>query len=348
MIPESPFQTFKRLWKRAPIWRLCGMSAAVFTLMFVLFFNRTTPQPASTSASTAGQASYQPEPVSKPSNDVSSAVAPPVANAASVAGPPSAVVPSKPAVPPKPQTANLSLATPGNASGKAGDLDNALGGRSYSGSVNVDGYKVPLPAGSWVILSNAHYKSPHATGELVFLGQVKNKRLVGGARITALHTAGSAGEGFPPKLSGCSEANHIDLYVVPEAMDANGHQSCWLINSFFTPPLQQWADRATKIDVLDRAAGGDLAAKGVTYPQDFVRIRMTRTESWGVLEVAYLFSPDTAGIKSNEAISAADTDWAHTNISRYPEKLAYVDKMKQWATQFWPGFKSGFDTGAPR
>ncbi|RDS81466.1 hypothetical protein DWU99_17520 [Dyella psychrodurans] len=245
------------------------------------------------------------------------------------------------------QTASLSLATPGHAT-KPGELDSALGGRSYSGSVNVDGYKVPLPAGNWVILSSAHYKSPQAMGELVFLGQVRNMQLVGGARVTALHTVNPPVAGFPPKLSGCNGEDRIDLYAAPEATDPDGHQACWLINSFFTPPLRQWADSTVKIDRLDRAVGGDLAAKGVSYSQDFLRIRMTRTEKWGVLEVSYLFSPDAAGIKSNDAISAADTDWTRANIGRYPEKLAYLEKMKQWANQFWPGFKAAFNTGSPK
>lgn len=336
---ETRFRTFSRLWQRAPFWRLCGLSAAVCTLIFVLFFHAAPNR--SASVYTSGQASY----VSQPAP---SAPAPPPVAVAPTADSNSAHQLALPSSPSKIQTANLSLATPGNSSSAAGDLDNALGGRTYSGSVNVDGYKVPLPTGKWVILSNVHYKSPRAAGELVFLGEVKNKRLVGGARITALHTVGQPAAGFPPKLSGCFGVNHIDLYVDSEAMDANGHQSCWLVDSFFTPPLQQWADRATKIDALDRAAGGDLAAKGVTYPQDFVRIRMTRTEPWGLLEVAYLFSPEAGGIKSNDAISAADTDWTRGNISRYPEKLAYIEKMKQWATQFWPVFKGAFATGTPK
>ena len=340
--PEGPFRTFRRLWQRAPIWRLSGMSAAVLTLVFVLFFHAAPNQ--SAPAHTSGQASYVSQAATGAPAAPQSVAAASTVNSNLATQP----APALPSAPPKIRTASLSLATPGNSSNASGDLDNALGGRTYTGSVNVDGYKVPLPGGKWVILSSAHYKSLHAAGERVFLGQVKNKRLLGGVRITALHAVGQPGAGFPPKLSGCFGVNHIDLYVVSEATDANGHQSCWLVDSFFTPPLQQWADRATKIDALDRAAGGDLAAKGVTYPQDLVRIRITRTESWGLLEVSYLFSPEVAGIKSNDAISAADTDWDRGNISRYPEKLAYIEKMKQWAAQFWPVFKVAFATGTPK
>jgi hypothetical protein len=358
---ESPFRTFARLWKRAPVWRLSGMFAAVLTLLFVLFFNKASDQPEHALAATSGQTSYLPQPSSEQSDKSNSIAPPPGAGSSTTApdinkqsmkavasGSKTQTQPTSLSASPKVQTANLSLAVPGEPATSSGDIDSALGGRTYSGSVSINGYKVPLPTGNWVILSSAHYKSPIATGELVFLAQVKNRRLIQGARVFALRSAGQSGNGFPPKLKGCVGVNRNALYVASEAEDADGHQACWLVASFFTPPLQQWADRAIKIDALDRAAAGDLAAKGVTYPQDFIRLRMTRTETWGLLEVSYLFSPEAAGIKSNDAISVADTDWTPENVSRYPEKVAYVEKMKQWGMQFWPGFKAAFDAGATK
>jgi hypothetical protein len=320
------------------------MSAAVLTLVSALSLHKAPNKAASASAAISGQASYTPQPARETTKNIAStaaqaATAPTEPHPASQTPPPSAVT--------KAQTAHLSLATPSDTS-KPGELNSALGGRTYSGSVSVDGYKVPLPAGDWVILSSAHFKSPQAMGELVFLGQVRKMRLIAGARVTALHTVNPPVAGFPPKLKGCYGQNDIDLYVAPEATDPSGHQACWLVDSFFTPPLQQWADSSLKLDKLDRAAAGDMAAKGVSYPQDFLRIRMTRTEPWGILEVSYLFSPDANGIKSNQVISAADSDWIRAHIDRFPEKLAYLEKEKRWATQFWPSFKAGFDSGSAK
>jgi hypothetical protein len=337
--PESPFRTFRRLWQRAAFWRFCGMSAAVLTLVGVLSLHKMPDKRAATPVVTAGQASYASQTTSIAVQNATATVPSAVATTATTS-------PAKPASgTPVVRTTSLSLATPGDAT-KPGELDAALAGRTYGGSVRVDGYSVPLPAGNWMILSSAHYKSPKAMGELVFLGQVKNQRLAGAIRISALHVVSPPAQGFPPKLSGCYGENRIDLYVAAEAADPGGHQSCWLVDSLFTPPWRQWADPVVKIDKLERAAAGDLAAKGVDYPQDFLRIRMTRTETWGVLEVSYLFSPDAAGITSNDVIVASDMDWSRANIGRYPEKLAYVEKLKQWAGQFWPRFKAGFDTGS--
>jgi hypothetical protein len=343
---ESPFQTFKRLWSQAPLWRSAGIGAAVLTLMFILFFH-AAPQPSASTSATA-QASYVPAPaatVAQSSPSAASSNAP--VNAASAAG----ATPQSPATTSSargnPQTANLSLATPGNSQTPPGQLNKAMGGHSYSGSLHFDGFDVPLPAGNWVVLSSGHVKTPKLTGELVFLGEIKNQRLVGAVRMSALRAIAMPGDGFQA-LKGCSESNVEALYVSPEAIVPNAHQSCWLIDGFFTTPLQAWADRANKIPGLERAAAGDLAAKGVTYPQDFVRVRMTRAEKWGLLEVAYIFSPEIEGIKSDDVISLMDSDWAATNISRFPEKVAYVNKLKQWAKQMWPTFKSSFDKGAPK
>lgn len=335
------------------MWRLTGMSAAALTLIAVLFFHDNQPQPASTAA--INHATYAPKPANPvknlDANRITSALnrqsaadaSVPAASASSANSQDHIDLPKQPK-----QASSLSLATPGDVQDKASSLNSALGGRTYADSASVDGYKIPLPAGDWVVLSNAHFKSPQATGELVFLGQVSNRHLIGGVRISAVRSTGQDGEQFPPKLKGCVENQGNALYVAPEAMDSNGHQSCWLIDSYFTPPLQQWADRAIKLPALDRAAAGDMAAKGVSYPQDFIRIRMTRTEKWGLLEVSYLFSPTAAGIKSNEVISMTDSDWTRENISRFPEKVAYVDKLKQWGIKFWPRFKSMFDDSAQK
>lgn len=339
---ESPFRTFKRLWSQAPLWRSTGIGAAVLTLMFILFFHAAPPSSASTSAT--GQASYVPPPaatVAQSSPSTVSSTAP--ANTASAAQSPAATSSARA----NPQTANLSLATPGNPQTPPGQLNSAMAGHSYSGSLHFDGFDVPLPAGNWVLLSSGHIKTPKLTGELVFLGEIKNQRLVGAVRMSALRTIATPGDGFQA-LKGCTESNVESLYVAPEAIVPNGHQSCWLIDNFFATPLQAWADRSNKIPGLERAAAGDLAAKGVTYPQDFVRVRMTRAEKWGLLEVAYIFSPETEGIKSDDVVSITDTDWTAANISRFPEKMAYVNKLKQWAKQMWPTFKSSFDNGAPK
>jgi hypothetical protein len=130
---------------------------------------------------------------------------------------------------------------------------------------------------------------------------------------------------------------------IDDQMVSHGHQACWTIRTVYATPWSQWADRAVKLATLDRAAAGDMTAKGVTYPQDFLALTFTRTETWGLLEVMYLFSPDAEGLKSNSVLSLSESDWTPAHIGRYPDKVAYVEKMKAWGTTFWPRFKLAFD-----
>jgi hypothetical protein len=335
------------------------MLAAALTLIFVLFFHDASDRPASTSTALLSQASYIPQPVATPPTGTStphlvtsSATATPTApavansspNTSSSAGPVAQGKPVPVTRAPKVQTANLSLATPSASQPRPDGLDSALAGRGYSGLLRVNGFSVPLPAGTWLMLANTSFKLPTATGEMIYLGQIKNKRLVGAIRITAGRSLDRPGAGFKA-APGCNDHQTDNNYVMSEEVIPNGHQACWIIGFEVTTPLQQWADRAVALPSLDRAAAGDMAAKGVTYPQDLVDLRFTRAETWGLLEVKYFFSPEAAGIKSNDVISLRDSDWFVDNISRYPEKQAYVDKLKQWGSQFWPRFKSAFDEG---
>ena len=59
----------------------------------------------------------------------------------------------------------------------------------------------------------------------------------------------------------------------------------------------------------------------------------------------YLFSPESEGIKSNAAPTFRDADWFPSNIRRFPEKVAYAGKLKDWGASFWPRFKDAFSEG---
>jgi hypothetical protein len=245
---------------------------------------------------------------------------------------------------PVPRTAQLSLATPG-ASHAASDINDALAGRRYTGSLRVDGFSVALPPGDWLLLANLRFKTTTATGEQLFLGRVKSHRLMGAVQITAARSNDAPGAGFR-KVPGCDAHSDAVSYVNNEGVQENGHQACWIIDSMFLSPLEAWADRSKKLPPLLRMGAGDLAAKGVTYPQDMVSARFSRAETWGLLEVRYDFNPEEDRIQSSAAATMADSDWWPSNVQRHAEKVAYLDKIRQWGDGFWPRFKGAFDDGA--
>jgi hypothetical protein len=255
-----------------------------------------------------------------------------------------------PAVTPSstPQTATLTMVTTGPAkSPNESGLDAALLGPVYHGAVTIDGFTIPLPPGAWANLAHSTITEQSATGDMHFLGQIRSMRLVGAIRIFAAHSKDGLGAGFN-EVKSCTEVNPGRTFAaIDDEMVPHGHQACWTIRDVYATPWSQWADRTVKLTSIDRAAAGDMTAQGVTFPQDFIMLTFTRTETWGLLEVGYLFSPESEGITSNVVLAVTETDWTPANISRYPEKVAYIDKLRAWGTAFCPNFKASFAAATP-
>jgi len=355
----------KSLWGRAPLWRVCLSMAFLLSVAVVRF-------PPNWGATDVKPAPPMPEAVTyNPQQNGTVAHAAPAGDVTSNAKPAHTVTAQAPAntlqkqpnngttnqsatavpVPSRtaraPANAQISLALPNGPQSKdPSGLDSALLGRTYHQSISVVDFDVPLPPGQWAVLANSSIHLRGASGMAYFLGRIEHKRLVGGIRLFAVRSSEQPGAGFPA-ANGCTSGNPDLDYLFLESVTPYDHQACWLINNFFTPPLQQWADRAVKIASLDRAAAGDLAAKGVSYPQDLLGVRFTRAEKWGVLEVTYLFDPERDGIASNTALSARESDWHAPNVGRFADKVAYVAKMRDWGESFWPKFQQAFASSKP-
>lgn len=238
-----------------------------------------------------------------------------------------------------PHNATKSLATSGgSAIDRTSGLNRAVLGRTFQSTLLVNGFKVPLPPGEWAMLANGTVTSnghPENKGMIYFLGQIVQKRVVAAIWVQAMR---SPGLGFTQNQNCINPAN---LYVLdqPEGKD---HQGCTWIRSYFSADMQQWADKSAHIDQMARAAGGDLAAKGVSYPQELVTAGFQQAGKWGELSAGYMFSPERDGISSNVVPTFRDSDWYKSNLQRYPEKVAYVNKLQQWATSFSPKFQAAF------
>ena len=220
-------------------------------------------------------------------------------------------------------------------------LDRASLGRTFQDTLLINGYKVPLPPGQWSMLANATVTNnthPENKGTMFFLGQIVRKQLVAAVWVEAMR---SPGLGFAPN-SNCS--NPADLYVFNEP-DNTDHQGCRWIRSYFSADMQRWADKSAHIDQMARAVGGNLAAKGVSYSQELVTAGFCATERWGQLTAGYMFNPEKEGISSHAVTAFRDSEWYKSNLRQYPEKVAYVGKLQQWATDFQPKFQAAFAAG---
>jgi hypothetical protein len=253
-------------------------------------------------------ASYQPARVS--------------AAAPGAGAPTTSAVPAAPASPrPAPAAnASLGLARPGRSDSGASGIDPALLGAVYQGKILMNGFEVPLPPGEWAVLasSTVHVtKHPENAGMQYFLGRIEHARLAGAMMVIALRS---------PDRSGFEEAGTCvgqeNIFAQKDEVTPFAHQACWTVHLVFTSGMQKWADKAAKMGNIYRMAGGDLAAKGVTYPQDMIAVHFFRPENWGLLEASYLFSPESEHIRSNTVPALHDSDWFGTNLQKYPDKLA--------------------------
>jgi len=350
--PAGHLSTAKAIWRRAPAWRLLVLTASLSTLLFVLFARTSEPTHGEALARLAAleKTTYAPRPATNPQPPSTSASAssPAAAPAVAVAAAPAIAAVPVPTQARAPKATTLAMVT-GNATTPEdpSGLDPALRGRAYSGTARINGYDVLLPKGEWIQLANSTIKLEGATGEMFFLGQVRNKRLVGALRIFAMRSKSLPGDGFPEAKS-CTEVNPYRIAVtIDEPLVPRGHQACWTIRNIYSEGFSRWGDRAARMSVLDRAAAGDMAAKGVTYPQDMVSLTFTRSESWGALEVGYLFSPEAEGFHSTTVLSVSDSDWTAQNLAHEPDKTAYIAKLKGWGDAQWLRFKTAFEQAAP-
>jgi len=232
----------------------------------------------------------------------------------------------------------------GAAAGPSG-INSALLGRTFTGSIPVDGFQLPLPPGEWAMLANGTVRNieANATGRAYFLGRIEHRRLMGVVDVTTLKSTAQPGTGFT--LKNCTIPNPNLNYLSVQALTPQDHQGCWMISHAFTPMMLQWADRTIPMPGLLRAAAGDLTAKGVSVPQDFVTVRFLRAEKWGLLDVSYWFNPETDSITSNRALTYRESDWQPGSIHRFPDKLAYVERIKQWGSVFHERFERAFVAG---
>ena len=343
--PVSAFATARTLWRRAPAWRMLVLTSSLATLLFILFAQASQPVPSESLAKLAAleKTTYTPKATASPA---------PASTPSVVAATTGGVAPAPAPAPmqarsPAPRTATLAMVTPQADPQAPSGLDPALSGHAYRGTARINGYDLPLPKGDWITLANSTAIQPTATGEVFFLGQVRNKRLVGALRIFAMRSKSLPGDGFD-EVKSCSEANPYRIAsVIDEPLVPHGHQACWTIRNIYSEGLSHWGDRAVRMSSIDRAAAGDMAAKGVTYPQDMISLTFTRTESWGLLEVGYLFSPEADGIHSTTVLSVRDSDWTAQNLAHEADKTDYIEKLKTWGNALWPQFKAAFAKGAP-
>jgi hypothetical protein len=235
--------------------------------------------------------------------------------------------------------------TPNTAAPAAQDKGSSetIMGKTFSKIVPAGGYNIPLPEGNWTGLAADTITAVNGQkvhGVQYFLGRIEAGRLVGAVQIFATETTERPGAGFK-KFTDCDNKSGNNIFTENEGCVEYDSQSYWRIHNYYSA-FQSWDDRTLNMQNLERSAGRALVEQNVKFPQDFVSLEFNRSEKWGWLRVMYLFSPEAEGISSKPVSNYRDSDWHSANIVRFPEKMAYANKLKLWGKSLWPQFKAAF------
>jgi hypothetical protein len=334
-----------RLWRRAPLWRLAVLSAVFLSLLFLLFPESQTGRRVSEPLASYAPPAATPIPTA-PATPLPAQPQAPGARLPSAPASPSLAVSAPLAhAPGPPSTGALTMTAPTvSTTASAPPGDTAAMGQTYTGSIRTDGYTVPLPPGSWTVIvdqtSKVSIRDGAGSGRQLYLAKILNHELTGVVRILALRrTAGT--------LVDMNEASLPPAKCEPVKPDDPGHWKCAAVIYHYLGHWAAFDDRAARLTSGERAAGGELTAKGITIPQDFLSVLMFRSEAWGALETEYMFSPSAEGIRSNPTSSSQDSDWAGDKASATPRRAAYTKKIGAWGTAVYPSFKAAFAASAP-
>jgi hypothetical protein len=207
-------------------------------------------------------------------------------------------------------------------------------GRTFSGSMPFVGWQLPLPNGEWTasayITAGAGENHAYAT----FLSKVVGRQLVGAVVFIGTEPKKDVGTGYR-QYNQCMRKNVLHIEV--RSNEEFGAQECWTINHI---DAKAW--RQNTQESLLRAAMGELSIRQVKIPHTLISVHFRLADKNGYLNAFYFFSPEEEGITTTPVSSWQESDWYIGYINRYPEKVAYIQQLKSWASAWLPKLKISF------
>jgi hypothetical protein len=207
-------------------------------------------------------------------------------------------------------------------------------GASYSGEVLIGKKQIPLPPGDWEIFAS---KIKYNSSQLPFVSLILgNKDRQSPALALHIHSnleASWSGNGLVVYRY-CSRTNMH--HVFDRDSLEGGEQECWFVNhSRMTRP------NVGGSNVL--VAGLERAKKlGVKLPVTAITAGFRFANSYDLLNLRIYFNPEAEGFDPPKQSAWATNDWHKDRIYTDQKKVAYVEKVKKWAEEFFPKVEAGF------
>jgi len=239
-----------------------------------------------------------------------------------------------------PVTPNATLIPPSSdTAGKS----SSLMGKAFVGEVPFIGRRLPLPDGEWTVVAYDRAPAGGDGSESIFLAKIVKDTVAGVTLFSGTGPTVKTDSGYRQSKK-CMRTNL--LYVQTDFNEEFGRQQCWHVNHNVNMSIT-WNNK-DQTNSLIKSAMGELEIRQVKTPDTFLSAFYRVASKTGYLEAVYFFSPEADGIPEHPVSRWDESDWHMDYINRFPEKVAYVDRLKKWAKDMWPKLKDRFEqTSSP-
>ena len=207
-------------------------------------------------------------------------------------------------------------------------------GTTQRGEYDLLGRRIPLPAGDFEVIAYLKVQVATTEGVSAALAQFRGNRLSALVVVFATPADRKLGVGF----RATRDCLRTDVYVEVTANEEFGPQDCMIVNHI-------WPDgfRAPDASNILKAVTTALDTRGVPLPPALIISVFNLADRDGYQRIWIYFNPEVQGIESRRTAAWNESDWHSNYIARDPNKLAYLDSVRQWAHNWRPYMRQSFD-----
>jgi hypothetical protein len=208
-------------------------------------------------------------------------------------------------------------------------------GTQVVGVLEYGGKRVPLPEGNWIVLSERR-STNNASARL---GTVLLADLRDGIVYKALEVSTNLSLPSFSRFDGYTlekECERKDTHYIDKKSNyGGGDQECVQINHHAMTVGSKTSDyfKAGYAYLLDR---------GVVVPGNTLAVYYRIADRSDFLNARFYFNPEAEGFAAPRRADWSTSDWHPLHIKEDPRKVAYLEKIKDWALGWQPKMKAGF------
>lgn len=213
-------------------------------------------------------------------------------------------------------------------------------GQKFSGAISLptniqSKLYVPLPKGNWQVIATGHRRSSLSNVNIprIFLAQVKAKKLFGLIRIDFNQEAPDYGWNAPKD---CTRENIF--FLTPDAStfyNPTRGYNCLSIN-------HAGMTTGRKATQAAKDAYSWVWKNTMSMPRFMIKATFSLSDGSQFLHVRYYRSPDAEGFPPSRSKRWRASEWHYDILPGDPTRLAYVNKIKDWAIAWKPRVEAGF------